>query len=192
MYSMEVIISLASLIISIFSLIWTGIINTKNNKLQEQANNIQIKANQIDDLNLRINENSSKVEHGMLEIAIRNSITEAKKSVSSAALTLQPYLFKKGTGITLTPEEEHLFKYARQSYESAEEDEINAYEEACTKYQSGKLDKGSFEYIYNSEIKRLVENQDLKNYFFPESTSKYQSIIIVYKKWHTKQPPSQT
>lgn len=179
-------IDLLSLIVALISLLWTWYVNTKSNKLQEQANQIQLKANEIDTLSLKINQNSSKVEHGMIELSIRSAITDAKKHVVETTTPLQPFLYKLKNNIALTPEETHTFDHAQKVFKSAEEDEINAYEEACAKYITGKVDYKTFEHLYHGEIKQLVENPNLSDYFFPTEKSPFQSIIDVYTKWHQK------
>lgn len=47
-------------------------------------------------------------------------------------------------------------------YDMLTEEVLNAYDEACAKYNDGKVDKERFKKMYLHEIRQLVESPELK------------------------------
>lgn len=68
----------------------------------------------------------------------------------------------------------------------AVEDHLNAYEDACAKYNDGKIDKVRFRRMYEEEIRGLCrnENQAIRSLLHPSDTSKFNVIWSVYREWH--------
>jgi hypothetical protein len=69
-----------------------------------------------------------------------------------------------------------------QMFDSAQEDLRNAYEEACSRYRDGKVDKERFKRMYSTEIRQLVEDEAQKKEYDTIST-RYECTVAVYKEW---------
>lgn len=65
------------------------------------------------------------------------------------------------------------------------ENHLNLYETACSNYLAGRINRQSFRKDFFHEVCGLVDSDDHwhKDFFFPESKSKHQSILTVYRKW---------
>ena len=70
-----------------------------------------------------------------------------------------------------------------QALNTANERNLNAYEEACAKYLDNKVDKERFRKNYHIEIRQLVEDTNNKDKF-DATTSPYKAILKVYKEWN--------
>ena len=68
-------------------------------------------------------------------------------------------------------------------YASLTEDVLNAYDEACAKYNDKKVDRERFKKMYFHEIRQLVEDEDLSDKYNSVS-SRYTATLKVYKEWH--------
>lgn len=117
-----------------------------------------------------------------LELAVSQGISNSKTLVSDMAITMSPLLAKKNTS-GLSAEETMTFDIQQRVFDSRVESNINAYEEACTKYLDGKIDRVRFHKNYNVEIRQLVEKPSLHKYFNSVS-SNYKAIIKVYTEWN--------
>lgn len=111
---------------------------------------------------------TSLIEKGMLEMQIRSSINESSNRRDDLMIRLQTDTKNKALVI---------------ASESALENWINTYDEACGLYIDGKVDKQRFKKNYYNEIVDLVQDKNFDEYFNPEFKSKYQKMIIVYKEW---------
>jgi len=105
---------------------------------------------------------------GALEAQIRSLISNATKELTHYAVSL---------------EKEPDSNVLQQSFLVAEESYRNAYEEACSKYIDGKVDKGRFEKSYKQEIYKLINNNDQKK-FYATNQSTYNATLAVYKEWY--------
>lgn len=108
---------------------------------------------------------TNKIYCGQTEMIIRESITAAKYKVVEA--------IKNSDSNN---------QYNSQIVKVSIEELLNAYEEACAKYIDKKVDKKRFKKLYYDEIKKIVETQDLKDYY--KFGSKYCAIKKVYNKWY--------
>ncbi|STS89846.1 Uncharacterised protein [Klebsiella variicola] len=77
------------------------------------------------------------------------------------------------------------YPFISKNYNSAQETWLNAYDQACMSYREGKLNKETFKKTYHVPIRELYEDKELQFFFSPADTSKYQSIISVYREWET-------
>ena len=82
----------------------------------------------------------------------------------------------------LSEEDKETLDLYRKSFNAATQTLINYYDSACSKYVDGKVDKVRFKKSYKNEIRKLIENKDLKEYFDP-LTSSYKPILNVYAEW---------
>ncbi len=105
---------------------------------------------------------SIKSASGQIEIDIRNMITSARNRYEDLSIN---------SNVT------------ESVLNSALENLLNAYDEACAKYLDSKVDKKRFRNNYYTEIKKLVENKDTKPYY-DTIDSKFQATIKVYEEWN--------
>lgn len=114
----------------------------------------------------KINMNKTeKIYYGQSELAISESITNAKNRVTDI----------------LANASEQNNQYTNQCMKVAIEQLLNSYEEACAKYIDSKVDKKRFKKTYFDEIKNIVESVELNEYF--KFGSKYDAIKMVYEEW---------
>ncbi len=107
------------------------------------------------------------ISQGQIELEIHQMISQTKRDVLDIALKIQ------GNQMGIV----------QQAFETAREMNLNAYDEACSKYLDGKVDKERFKKNYHVEIRQLVENPNNKDKF-DAVTSKYKCILAVYDEWN--------
>lgn len=107
---------------------------------------------------------------GAIETQIRSAIFDANKEMLHCAMEVE----KNPTS-----------KVAQQAYFAAEEMYRNAYEDACGKYNDGKIDQERFEKMYKQEIYKLVNDPDQSKYYATNQTP-YATTVSVYKKWFSQ------
>lgn len=119
---------------------------------------------------------------GNVELYMNERITHTKERVSDISLQMSPLLAKS----SLTDDEENVKETFIHNFNLAIENNINAYEEACTKYLDGKVDRERFRRNYRREVRQLVEDTAHKNYF-DGVTSPYKAILKVYDEWENQE-----
>ena len=67
---------------------------------------------------------------------------------------------------------------------SAHENFLNAYDEACAKYNDGKVDKIRFKKLYHGEIHKLVTDQVNYDKYYGTNRVKYGATMKVYNEWY--------
>jgi len=132
------------------------------------------KSNQIAQQNLNL-------QFGMVELEISQSIENAKSSINEISIIMAPLVSKENLK-TITSEESETLMLYRKNLNAATQTLINHYDSACSKYCDEKVDKIRFKKTYKNEIRKLVENADLKEYF-NSLTSSYKPILNVYSEW---------
>lgn len=138
------------------------------------AKSSSTKANSIAQENLNL-------QHGMVELEISQSIENAKSKVNDISIIMVPLVSKERLKTTSSEDDETLELY-RKNFNAAIQTLINYYDSACSKYIDGKVDKIRFKKSYKNEIRKLVENDDFKEYF-NTLTSSYKPILNVYSEW---------
>lgn len=121
---------------------------------------------------------ANQVALGNIELYISERITATKEKVSEISLQMATLMSKQKK----TSEDKKILAIFEKTFMTAVENNINAYEDACAKYLDNKVDRNRFEKIYKSEIRQLVESDDLKEYF-DGVTSKYKAILKLYDQW---------
>lgn len=154
-----IIISGIALIVSIVSIIWTGILSTRQNDIYEEQ---------------------TKIAMGQFEMTIREQLSKTTNRVSDVSREMA-FLFSKEDK---SEEDKRKLEGLELVFNSAVEANLNVYEEACSKYLDGKIDKERFKKNFFPEIRQLVEKEDLKKEYFDGVTSKYKCILKVYKEWY--------
>lgn len=132
------------------------------------------KSNELASQNTALAAENTRLSNGALEIQIRDMISQARRFLASA---IQNSLLAK-----INPEISHntgMQELVESLLENAQEDFLNAYEEACMKYIDGKVDKVRFKKTYFKEIQNVVERNESE--FGPSSP--YTAIKKVYKEW---------
>jgi len=114
-----------------------------------------------------------------IELYINERITDTKEKVAELFLEKEKLPTITGSANTAYPD---IVKAYEKVINSAIENNLNAYEGACTIYLDDKIDKERFKKTYRTEIKRLVENSGMKQYF-DATTSRFKGILKVYKEW---------
>jgi hypothetical protein len=138
------------------------------------AKSSSIKANSIAQENLNL-------QHGMVELEISQSIENAKSRINEISIIMVPFVSRENLK-SITPEEIETLNLYRKNFRAATQTLMNNYDAACSKYIDGKVDKIRFKKTYKNEIRKLLENDDLKEYFNP-LTSSYKPVINVYSEW---------
>ena len=112
--------------------------------------------------------NNKKTSYGNLELQIRTMISDAKYR----QLEWQSKLISE-------PPNEVL----QSQYDVLTEEVLNAYDEACAKYNDGKVDKARFKKMYFHEIRQLVEDDNFKDKY-SGIQSRYNATKKVYDEWN--------
>ncbi|MEG6283602.1 hypothetical protein UXO46_16475 [Enterobacter asburiae] len=116
------------------------------------------------------------LQEAALESEIANTIATATKEVREAVLALSN-----------VHDSAPNYPIVYKNFTSAQEVWLNAHDQACMSYRENKLNKDTFKKTYHVPIRTLFEDKDLQHFFSPVDTSKYPSIIAVYREWETSQ-----
>ena len=108
------------------------------------------------------------ISQGQIELQIHQILSQTKRHLLDLALKLQG---------------DQSADIIRQAFETARELNLNAYDEACSKYLDGKVDRERFKKNYHVEIRQLVEDENNREKFNPV-TSRYKCILLVYNEWN--------
>lgn len=114
---------------------------------------------------------ADKIAQGQIEISIHQLINQTKKDVMDISVIVSE---------KLSANKEEIEEALKQALKTAQEQNLNAYEEACAKYLDGKVDKERFKKNYSVEIRQLVEKYSEKY----GATTPYKATIKVYNKWN--------
>lgn len=141
-----------------------------------------VKANSFSKNALSKSEAQNMIAMGNLELSISERISSSRDKVGDITIILSPLLGKKNsTGLSV--DEELTLEAQSKVLNAAIENNINAYEDACSKYIDQKVDVIRFKKLYNTEIRQLVESPQMQQFFNP-LTSKFKAILKVYNEWN--------
>jgi gas vesicle protein len=115
----------------------------------------------------RIAADQKMISQGQIELQIHQMISQTKKDLLEIALKIQ----------------DGQSEVIKQAFETARELNLNAYDEACSKYLDKKVDCERFKRNYHVEIRQLVEDANNRGKF-DAVTSKYKCILAVYNEWN--------
>lgn len=149
-----VILTALSVCVSVTALCLSYKASTEGNELVKAANELTQTAN--------------IVQLGQVEMQLRELIANAKYRYTDAAIQLVEHMDDD---------------FYIQLENTALEEVMNAYDEACAKYLDGKVDKERFKKMYHDEIRQWVEAEKTKT-FYQEPQTRYRSTIGVYKEWY--------
>jgi hypothetical protein len=142
-------LSVLALLISIVSSI---VISYKSGKSNGIANNA-----------LSESEKANRVSMGGIELTISDKIESSQDRLSSVIEKLIP-LSSRNKRSELNEDESKLLAHYQRVLKSAMESNVNAYEEACTKYLDEKIDKDRFKKSYFKSIENLVKSDEYKDF----------------------------
>ncbi|MBI4834808.1 MAG: hypothetical protein HY811_08335 [Planctomycetes bacterium] len=123
---------------------------------------------------------SSSASTANIELYINERITNTKEKVSEISIKIADLPAIMGSA---HPAYNKTIEAYKNIFDSTVENNLNAYENACAIYIDGKIDKDRFKKTYKTEIRQLVENEGMKRYFEPATTSRFKAILKVYKEW---------
>lgn len=103
----------------------------------------------------------------LFEVALRARISDTRKRMEDLSVVLSQ--LSGGEELALL----------KMVIESAIEDNMNAYEEACVFYFDGEVDPGRFEKLYRREILQLVQTHRAQ--FGPDTA--FPEILRAYRMW---------
>jgi len=149
-----------SLIVSILAAIFAKSSSSKANSIAQENLNLQV---------------------GMVELEMRQAIENAKAKVNDISVIMAPLIAKEEAN-SIDSEGKITLESYRKNFNAAVQTLMNTYDDACSKYIDNKVDKERFRKNYKYEIRNLLENKDLKEYFDP-LTSRYKPILNVYTEW---------
>lgn len=112
--------------------------------------------------------NGKRMANGNVELQIRTMISEAKYHQNECMIKLAD-----------DPKNETL----KSVYDMLTEEVLNAYDEACAKYNDKKVDRERFKKMYLHEIRQLVECPELKEKY-DSISSRYNATKKVYNEWN--------
>lgn len=123
-------------------------------------------------------EKALKTSEGSLEISMKDSISSSRTHLARAAKELKDFRMTH-------PRKKDAF-YQKLFFEALE-DYINKYDKACMLFLDGKFDSERFKREYRVEIRRLVEDGDYKERYFPAHSSKFKAVLKVYENWENQE-----
>ena len=118
--------------------------------------------------------NAHKIAQGQIELNIHQLLNQTKKDVMDVTLVIAE---------KCSDNDESMKAVLTQALNTANERNLNAYDEACAKYLDNKVDKERFKKNYHIEIRQLVEDENNISKF-DANTSPYKGILKVYKEWN--------
>ncbi|MEZ8191428.1 hypothetical protein [Vibrio sp. 1F279] len=130
----------------------------------------------------KISKENLDLQHGMVELEMRQAIESAKSKVNDISIIMAPLVAREESEQDLSVEDTKTLEIYRKNFNAAVQTLMNTYDDACSKYIDGKVDKVRFKKNYRYEIRNLLENKELKEYFDP-LTSRYKPILNVYTEW---------
>ncbi|MCG8828982.1 hypothetical protein G1J88_11385 [Tenacibaculum dicentrarchi] len=142
-----------------------------------------VKSNLFSQNSMNKSEIQNLISMGNLELSTSERISNSRDKVGDITMIMSPLISKKKSG-NLTSDEVFTLEAQTKVLDSAIENNINAYEEACSKYIDGKIDRERFKKSYNTEIRQLVENANLNSSYFNPLTSKFKAILKIYDEWN--------
>ena len=142
-----------------------------------------IKSNLFSKNSLNKSEIQNLISMGTLEATINERISNSRDKVGDITIIISPLLSKRQLK-TITDDEELTLEAQMKVLDSSIENNLNAYELACSKYIDCKIDTERFKKTYHTEIRQLVENKNLNLKYFNPLTSKFKAIMKVYDEWN--------
>ena len=149
-----VILTALTVLVSVIALCFSYNASQKGNALSIAANDLTKTANEM--------------QKGQVEMQIREMISTARSRYQDKVVQLSSHETNEIYGAVV---------------ESAHEDVLNAYDEACAKYLDCKVDRERFKKLYHDEIRQLLNEATNKDKYC-ESHTKFHATNKVYIEWN--------
>lgn len=156
-----VILTALSVIVSIIALCISYNAAQKGNTLANAANELTQMANDMQ-------KGQTDMQKGQVEMQIREMISVARNRYEDMAIQLK------------SDTENEIYVAA---IDSAQENLLNAYDEACAKYLDAKVDRERFKKLYHDEIRQIVTAEGFAEKY-REPQTKFHATNKVYKEWN--------
>lgn len=128
----------------------------------------------LENENKRMNKEYNQLVKGQNELTIQTLLSNTKKVV----IDYCSYIAENETNDLKKKENRQKILWGHT------EENLNAYERACSLYLDEKVDKERFKKNYFKEIMLLMESDDILNRFFGNSNKiKFPAIEKVYNEW---------
>lgn len=127
---------------------------------------------------------TKNIAMGQAETTLRQNISNTRREF--ATLSVQISTVRDGKRDTeLTKADERRLEPLEAALRAAVEDNLTAYDDACSKYIDGKIDRVRFRKSYEDEIVHLCRvkeglQHELMN---PSESCRFQTIWAVYRQW---------
>lgn len=108
-----------------------------------------------------------KISQGQIELQIYQNISESEKNLLNIMILEKDFNDKK---------------YFSKILNVALQFNLNAYEEACSKYLDKKIDKKRFKKNYYNSIDNIVKSSTY-SHFLNSNTTSYHAILKVHSEW---------
>ncbi|MBK5017286.1 hypothetical protein [Pantoea sp. S62] len=162
---------IATLSISILALIVSGYAAYQYRKANTLAKDALDKSEQA----LNVQKSSLSLAEATLENQLQVSISSALDKIQQAVLALSN---KK--------EDDPDYEIFRQSLRVAQENWLNAHDQACMSYLEGKINKATFKRTYHVPIRNIMKEFGDTKFFLPANLSPYQSMLKCFDEWEVK------
>lgn len=157
--------------VSLFALIVSGYAAIQYRK----ANSLALQALEKSGQALDVQKASLALAEATLENQLQVSISSALDKIQQAGLALSN---KK--------EDEADYGLFKQAYRVAQENWLNAHDQACISYLEGKINKATFKRTYHVPIRNIMKEFGPTSFFTPANLSPYQSILKCFDEWEVQ------
>ena len=154
------------------------LINHKANRIKTQADNAAAKAEAA----------QTKAQVGWLELQLRVYLSSRRDKIHDCTRDLEATWV--GEAAKADPALVARLQSMKKRFVSANEDFLNALEQACRHYRDEKVEKEAFRRMYGDEVNEAIkcpEGHPFHKSIHPEGTSKYQAIWAVYREWFIRE-----
>lgn len=154
--------------IALFALVVSGYAAYQYRKANVNAEEALKKSDQA----LTLQRSSLALSEVAVETQFQLSISSATDRVQQAALALS----NKQVG-------DYNYAIFEQNFRVAQENWLNAHDQACQSYLENKINKMTFKKGYRAAIRNIIVEFGDTQFFSPQIKSPYQSILKCYDEW---------
>ncbi|WLZ51986.1 hypothetical protein QPR65_22365 (plasmid) [Enterobacter hormaechei] len=122
------------------------------------------------------------VQKASLALAEATLENQLQVSIASALDKVQ----QAGLALSNKKEEDADYGLFKQAYRVAQENWLNAYDQACISYLEGKINKATFKRTYHVQIRNVMKEFGSTSFFSPANLSPYQSILKCFDEWEVQ------
>jgi len=132
----------------------------------------------------RMSKLANDIAIGQAETNLRTAIGSGRQALQQCNIQIVT-IRKDKKPDELTSEERSVYYVYLATYDTAAEQLLNSYEDACAKYLDGKIDTTRFKQTYEAEIRDLCEKArgTIHKLLNPRESSKYKNIWSAYAEW---------